>query len=34
MILPVKKELTEKQELFLDKLFENGGNISKATIDA
>ena len=34
MNLPVKKELTEKQELFLDKLFENGGNISKATIDA
>ena len=34
MNLPVKRELTEKQELFLNKLFENGGNISKATVDS
>ena len=34
MNLPVKRELTEKQDLFLNKLFENGGNISKATVDS
>ena len=34
MNLPVKRELTEKQEIFLNKLFENGGNISKATVDS
>ena len=34
MNLPVKRELTEKQEVFLNNLFENGGNISKATVDS
>ena len=34
MNLPAKKELTEKQEIFLNKLFDNGGNIAKSVKEA
>ena len=29
-----KKTLTDKQEKFLDSLFENGGNVTQAAVDA
>ena len=31
---PKKRELTEKQEIFLNKLFDNGGNIAKSLKEA
>ena len=34
MNLPAKRELTEKQEIFLNKLFDNGGNITKSLKEA